>query len=157
MAPALPYTEGDVFAVPLAEDGYAVGVVARMDGQGIVVGYFFGPLRGAPPEANEFADLHAVDNVLVQRFGDVGLIRGKWPILGPLPNWRREEWPTPAFGRHEELTSRYFRVEYPDDYPNGLPRESQIARDEFDHLPEDGLAGFGFVEARLTQLLTGGE
>lgn len=59
----------------------------------------------------------------------------------------------PAFGRHEELTDRYLRFEYADDDPNSRPDEVEISREEFEHLPEDGLAGFGFTEARLTRLL----
>ena len=45
MARKLPYSEGDVFAVPLPDGGYGVGVVTRMDGKGSVLGYF---LRRAP-------------------------------------------------------------------------------------------------------------
>ena len=59
----------------------------------------------------------------------------------------------PAFGRHEELRDRYFRVEYADDDPNSQPRERQISQAEFEYLPKDGLAGFGYVESRLTTLL----
>src|SRR5213592_3499242 len=42
MAPRkLPYREGDVFAVPLQDGAYGIGVVARMDREGAVLGYFF--------------------------------------------------------------------------------------------------------------------
>jgi Immunity protein 26 len=153
MAKRVRYQEGDVFAVPLRDGGYGVGVVARASSKGPVLGYFLGPRRDDVPELSEVEDLEAVDNVLVQKFGDLGLIRGKWPLIGHLPGWRREQWPMPAFGRHEELTGRYLRVEYADDDPNSRPREVEISRDEFEHLPEDGLAGFGFTEARLTRLL----
>jgi hypothetical protein len=153
MARKLPYSEGDVFAVPLGDGGYGVGVVARMNGQGAVLGYFFGQRYDEPPELGDVGELSAVDNVLVQVFGDLGLIRGKWPVVGALPGWLREEWPMPAFGRHEELTGRYLRVEYADDDPNSRPREVEVSREEFEHLPEDGMAGFGFIEARLTRLL----
>jgi hypothetical protein len=44
-------------------------------------------------------------------------------------------------------------VEYADDDPNSRPREVEIPREEFERLPEDGLAGFGFIEARLSRLL----
>lgn len=153
MAQKVRYREGDVFAVPLRDGGYGVGVVARSKGKGPVLGYFFGPRYDDVPDLDEVARLEAVDNVLVQKFGDLGLIRGKWPVIGSLPEWRREGWPMPAFGRHEELTGRYLRVEYADEDPNSRPREVEISREEFEHLPEDGLAGFGFTEARLTRLL----
>lgn len=153
MARKLTYSEGDVFAVPLGDGGYAAGVVARMNGKGAVLGYFFGQRYVDPPELADVGELSAVDNVLVQIFGDLGLMRGKWPVVGQLLGWRREEWPMPAFGRHEELTGRYLRVEYADDDPNSRPREVAVSREEFEHLPEDGLAGFGFTEARLTRLV----
>lgn len=154
MAQKVRYKEGDVFAVPLRDGGYAVGVVARSKGQGPVLGYFFGPRHAVVPELDDVAQLEAVDHVLVQKFGDLNLIRGKWQVLGALPGWRREEWPMPAFGRHEALTGRYLRVEYADDDPNSRPREVEITRHEFERLAEDGLAGFGFIETRLTRLLS---
>lgn len=52
----------------------------------------------------------------------------------------------PAFGRYEELTGQRFRVEYSDDDPSSLPREVSISQEEFERLPEDGAAGFGFIE-----------
>lgn len=118
-----------------------------------MLGYFFGLRFDEPPGLSYVDELSAVDNALIQTFGDLGLIRGKWPVIGRLARWRREEWPMPAFGRHEELTGRYLRVEYDDDDPNSRPREVEISRDEFEQVPQDGLAGFGFVEARLTRLL----
>ncbi len=154
MAPReLPYREGDVFAVPLQDGSYGIGVVARMDGRGAVLGYFFNRRYDSAPAAADLGGLTALDAILVQVFGDPGLVRGSWPVIGPLPNWRREEWPMPAFGRYEELTGRYFRVAYSDDDPNSRPREVPISQEEFERLPEDGAAGFGFIEARLTRLL----
>jgi hypothetical protein len=149
----LPYREGDVFAVPLRDGGYGIGVVARMDGRGIVLGYFFGERHDDPPEPGDVHGSKPADSVHILRFGDLGLIRGEWPVIGPLPGWNREEWPMPAFGRQQDLTGRCLRVEYPHDDPSGPPREVEISSDELAALPEDGLAGFGFVEVRLTRLL----
>jgi hypothetical protein len=154
MARRISYREGDVFAVPLHDGGFALGVVARATGKGPVLGYFFGPRRDVTPSVEEVSELEAGDNVLIQRFGDLGLIRGSWQLLGALPEWRRDRWPMPAFGRHEELTGRYLRVEYADDDLNGPPREIEVSREEFERLPEDGLAGFAFTEARLSRLLS---
>ena len=147
------YGEGDLFAVPLRDGGYGVGLAARTRGDGIVVGYFFGRRFDAPPEAGE---VDPADVVWIHSFGDLGLIEGEWPVIGRLPGWRREDWPMPAFGRRESLTGRLLRVEYPDDDPNGTPRETRISEAELADLPEDGLAGAGFVEQRMTRLLGGG-
>lgn len=152
MAKKSNYAEGDVFAVPLSQGGYGIGVVARMDGKGSVLGYFFGERHENLPDAAEVR-LSAVDSVLVQKFGDLGLIRGSWPVIGRVAGWRRTEWPMPSFARHEELTGRYLRVEYDDDDPNSRPSETSVSREEFERLPEDGLAGFGFIETRLSRML----
>jgi hypothetical protein len=150
----IKYSEGDVFAVPLDHPGgYGLGVIARAKGNGPALGYFFGPRRHEVPDLADVADLAVVDNVLVAKFGDLGLNRGRWPIIGALPDWRREAWPMPAFGRDELLSDRLWRVEYADDDPNSRPREFAITRGEFEQLPKDGLAGYGFIEERLTGLL----
>jgi hypothetical protein len=74
-------------------------------------------------------------------------------VIGQLSGWQRDKWPMSAFGRREELTGRCWRVEYDDDDPNSRPRETLISTEECERLPEDGAAGFGFVEARMTRLL----
>lgn len=59
----------------------------------------------------------------------------------------------PAFGRAEPLTGRLLRVEYRDDDPNSPPREVEVSRPEFEALPEEGLAGFEFMQKRLSRVL----
>src|SRR5262245_29429759 len=108
----LPYSDGDTFAVPLREGGgFGVGVVARHDGRGGVIGYLFGHRFSEVPTLEAVAGLAPSDALRVMRFGDLGLTRGRWPILGRLDEWRPEDWPIPAFGRREP-TGRAFRVLY---------------------------------------------
>lgn len=147
------YQEGDLFAVPLEGGAYAAGLAARTSPQGVVLGYFFGRRFGQPPETEEFRTIKADDAITVKTFGDLGLLRGDWPVIGRIPDWRREHWPMPAFGRTEPLTGRLLRVDYDDDNPNSRPREIEVSSVEFEDLPEDGLAGFEFVQQRLSRLL----
>lgn len=93
--------------------------------------------------------------MLIQRFGDLGLIRGTWPVAGSLPEWRREDWPIPAFGGRDKLTSGYVRVEYVNDDPNSRPREVPISQEEFERLPDHALAGFGFTEKATDETARG--
>src|SRR5829696_9606591 len=93
----LPYEEGDWFAVPLRDYGYGVGIVARMDGKGGVLGYFFEPRRIEVPVLDDLDALCAADAFLVRRFGDLSLIRREWPVIGRAPEWDRPLWPIPAF------------------------------------------------------------
>jgi hypothetical protein len=55
MMPQANYNEGDWFAVPLREGGFAIGVIARVmpRKEGVVLGYFFGPRRNAVPTVEE--------------------------------------------------------------------------------------------------------
>ena len=61
----------------------------------------------------------------------------------------------PVFHRYEELTGRTFRVYYDDRDPARLLREEVANGNEAQQLlPQDGLVGAGFVELRLTRLLS---
>jgi len=60
----------------------------------------------------------------------------------------------PVFGRFEELTGRAFRAHYSDDDPNRLLREEQVSSAEIESLPKDGVCGAGYVEERLSHMLS---
>ena len=147
------YREGDWFAVPLEGGGYAVGLIARANPGGVLLGYFFGPRRSEVPALGDVAGLQSGDAVLIRKFGHLGIVQGKWPLLGRVDDWDRRDWPTPVFIRYEELTGRSFRVFYNDDDPNEVLREEQVAPGTAEQAPKDGLMGAGFAEAALTQLL----
>jgi hypothetical protein len=147
------YREGDWFAVPLFGGGSAVGLIARTNPGGVLLAYFFGPLRSEIPKLEDVAGLRPHDAVLVRKVGHLGIVQGKWPLLGRLDRWNRLDWPMPVFVRYEELTGRSFRVFYDGDDPNRVLREEQIAPGEAEQAPKDGLMGAGFAEAALTSLL----
>lgn len=152
----LPYKEGDWFAVPLRNGGYALGLAARVTRGGGILGYFFGPRRETVPTKEDIQGLTPEDAVLIRHFGDLGLLRGEWPMVAETKEWRREEWPQPAFGRIDIVDpSKAVRVEYDDSDVHKVLRETPISLEEARHLPEDGLSGYGAVEIRLTRLLSG--
>jgi Immunity protein 26 len=149
------YSEGDWFAVPLREGGFAVGVIARATPcrRGVLLGYFFGPKRESVPALEELNGLSAANAVLVERFGHLGLVHGTWPLLGCIDGWDRSAWPMPAFGRLEEFTGRALKVIYDDNHPNKFVRTEQVPPEMLAYLPKDGLSGAGAVEIVLTGLL----
>lgn len=152
----LPYNDGDWIAVPLREGrGFAVGIVARHDGRGGVIGYFFGTRFHDEPSLDDVAELRPSDALRVMRFGDLGLVKKRWPVLGKAKEWNPEDWPIPAFGRREP-TGRAFRVIYSADDLRGPVREEPISDEECDRLPRDALSGAGAVELVLTELLASG-
>jgi Immunity protein 26 len=146
-------SEGDWFVVPLREGGCGVGVVARANLDGAMLGYFFGPRRAEAPTLCDVANLKSGDAVLVGKFGHLGITQGKWPILGRFDSWNRVEWPMPVFVRYEELTGRSYKVIYDDDDPNRVLREEPVSAGTAEQGPKDGLMGAGFVERVLTNLL----
>jgi len=149
----LPYEEGTWFAVPLRDGGYGVGIVARIAGRGVTLGYFFGPRRSVVPNLSEVETLTPDMAILVEIFGDLGLIEGRWPIIGRNASWDRRLWPIPGFGRIEEHTGRAFRMELSEDDLFSIVREIAVPRDEAERLPKHGLSGAGSVESVLARLL----
>lgn len=151
---AVRYAEGIMFAVPLRDHGVAAGLLARANPSGVLFGYFFGPRRTDPPTLESCAELSPGEAVLVGRFGHLGLRGGTWPVLGPLPGWERARWGIPPLIRYEEPTGRTFQVHYDDGDPNHVLREVQVSPGIAEHGPKDGAMGAGFVELRLTKLLS---
>jgi hypothetical protein len=149
----IPYKIGTWFAVPLPSGGYGVGVVARANGKGEVFGYFFGPRRSTVPTLKEVSGATPKDAVLLRLFGDLGLIRGEWPILGTDPTWTHERWPMPGLLHRDDVTGK-MSLRYYDEEKLGLfVREEPCDRALADSAPRDGLSGQGALEVRLDGLL----
>lgn len=145
------YREGSVFLVPLKE-GFARGVVARTAPKGkIAFGYFFGPRLDASGNA-ELEGLDPEAAALTLFFGDLGLVKGHWPILGEVSDWDRARWPLRDVVRRDPLGKlKPILVRYDDSDPSKVLSETPIEEDN--DLLDDGLAGYGYVEARLSKLL----
>jgi hypothetical protein len=166
------YREGDWFAVPLGQGGYALGVVARTSTMGVLLGYFFAPRRAELPTLEDVSTLAAEKAIWITRLDDRGL-RGRsqsgreWPIIGRLADWDRKAWPMPVFGRIDEQARRAFRVFYADNNPDSRPRWEQVPSDAphglreisgrtmnvIEKLPRDGMVGADHAEKWLDRLL----
>lgn len=158
------YREGVWFAVPIGESRFAVGLVARTSLQGtILFGYFFGPRRSTLPLLSNTQEYHPADAILVGRFDHLALRQRKWPVLGQAEPWDRSRWPIPVLSRYVDAVPGYhpalaWRVEYPDEDPNGVPHEIRIPVEEGKHLPSASLMSNQTIEIELTKLLgTDGE
>lgn len=148
----LPYSEGSVFLVPLEGGGYARGVIARSAPKGkVLLGYFFGP-RVEDESELSLDSLNAEDSVLRLIFGDLGLMRNEWPLIGRIPNWDRAKWPMIETIRRDALARlKPVLVRYADDDPSQIVAEEVLESDR--DLPTSGVAGYGFVEALLSKRL----
>lgn len=150
---SIPYREGSLFAVPLRNNGFTVGVVARMAKKGkIILAYFFGKKFETIPSFTEISIMRSTDAIKCLRIGDLGLINGEWLILGDMPSWSHKDWPVPTFIRQDELTGRAWRVIYSDADPSKLDKEESIPYDT-KGLEESDLYGYGAVELVMTKLL----
>ena len=142
------YAEGEVFAVPLPQDGFGLCLVARKTSGGITLGYFFGPRTKTPK-------LHALkpqNACLVGWFGDLGIIDGKWVPVGRLPEWQRDNWPMPVFGRTDAFDEEGWKVFYDDD--GTLLSEEPVTVQIAKSLPRNTLMGFGAAEVHLGKAIS---
>jgi hypothetical protein len=146
-------SEGLWFAVPLRGGGYGVGVVARRNSEGVLLGYFFGPKRAEVPTDTGIDGLRPEAAILVARVGHLGLRSGEWPVIGGSAAWDRGAWPIPEFGHADLLVEERYTARTYDETLNLFVRERRIGSEEFGGLPADGLMGAGFLEKRLTRLL----
>lgn len=147
-----PYHEGSWFAVPLNNGGYAAGLVARMSPQGkIMLAYLFGPKRATIPTLADVQGLTAADAAKAIRTGDMALANGRWPVLGDVENFNRNDWPVPVFIRRSDSLKRAWQATYADD-PAKPEREISVPY-ETGGLESDSLFGYGSTELLLTKLL----
>lgn len=152
MAARVKYPEGTIFSIPLRQGGFARGIVARVNAKAACVfGYFYGPKLLSPFEGG-VSEIIPENAIISLVFGDLGLIKREWQIVGQLPNWNREEWGMPDFVRRDPIGKRAWRVRYSDHDPSLVLGEAPV---DFNvSLPENCSWGYGAVELKLTALLS---
>lgn len=118
-----------------------------MDGKGVALGYFFGPRIDSLHGLDKIYSFNSGDAIRVCMFGDRGILKKHWPVVGRVAPWNPAEWPVPMFCRHGNV-----RVSYD---PESLVvlKEERYDMQQCAKLPEDGLDGSGFVEIKLTRQL----
>lgn len=154
---SMPYKVGDWFAVPL-RDGkrYAIGRIARVAPRGkIIFCYFFGPPLDKVPRADQIPEASPQAAVFAARCGDLGLMKGEWPIIGS-SRWDPNLWKMPTFTRTESISGATFEVTYDEDDPSSEVGERRIDPKSSAGLNKGDLFGYGAVEIRLTRMLSKG-
>ncbi|MCP4942018.1 MAG: hypothetical protein GY924_08585 [Planctomycetaceae bacterium] len=147
------YDVGSIFCVPLRNGGYATGVVARCDHQGLVFGYFFGPQLQALPESGQTRRLNPQDAILLGQFGDIGLKNGEWKLVDSIEHWNLDDWPMPPFCSPADDENMITITQYDDGTLNTKSVSTVYRSEETAKLPVDRVMGYGAVEIRLTRLL----
>ncbi len=149
------YSEGDCISVPLLNREFARGVIARMDGRGCIFGYFFPPSIEDSHNVKIDDFLSPGNNILLARVGDLGLLNSEWKVIGRIPDFRREVWKLPAGLRWDEGDSEGVECIFDEDTLETISEKpiSIVGLDLTKEL-KDGLMGYGFLEIRLTKLLS---
>ena len=154
----LKIVAGTVFAVPLQDEGFALGLAARVSpGAGVktIFGYFFGERYAHVPSIEALPILASTGAIHSSRFSGLGIKNGTWTILGIYPEWDAADWPMPYFAR-KSLTSRdVFITAYDNKNPGKRLGQRLGTASEAADLPRDGLEGYGAVEIVLTRLING--
>jgi hypothetical protein len=153
----LPYKEGDVFAVPLGDGSFGIGLVARAPKRGrILLGYFFGNRFTHVPAEQELPELTPQNALKVIRFGDLSLFESEWPNITHLVNFNRADWPIPKFVRRNPFSQRGWLVTYDDNDPSAQVEEvlGDFGTSEYE---TDELYGAGAVEFMLAEVLAHGQ
>lgn len=147
------YSEGDIISIPLQDNSgrFARGIVARLDGKGGVFGYFFQPID---EKLDVDTNIQPSKAMLVGLFGDLGLIKNQWKVIGKVNPWHRDEWPLPPLLRIDKIDKVAYLTEYDQETLRFGP-ERKFNLDEINPADyyEDGVMGSGFVEKRLTRLI----
>ncbi len=152
----LPYKEGDWFVVPLPAGGFVLGLAARVDGGGGVLGYFFGPVADS---ANKLVITHEVSPAsaaLCAMFGDPGLLSGEWPVLRSSNPWRREDGPVPLFGHRDIGNPQMAAIRRYGEDDLWIVEEQRVAASQIVDIPEDGLHGYISLQVTLEQVFRAG-
>jgi hypothetical protein len=151
----IKYREGDLFGIPIKPKGYYIGIVARCSPKSpTCLGFFFGKKFISLPGLDQVHQ-KAKEAILIAWFGDLGLIIGDWPIIGPINNFQAEEWPVPLFKRIDLLDPSFgWIVEYPQTAPvfTRSIGETRVEASSLEGLVEDELYGSKALEITLAKL-----
>jgi hypothetical protein len=144
------YKNGDIFTVPLRSAGFCRGVVARMNGSGQVLGYFFGPIL-ASSDLGSVEEIDPKYAVCIAMFGDLHLLHGNWRIVGQIRSDQLFDWGIPTFAR-DGGEGRYEEIVYDDNLQEVSARHITAVRAS--ELRPDVLSGAGSMEKKLTKLFS---
>lgn len=149
MAKKIKYSPGQVFAIPL-NHFYAAGIIIR-ENEGILLGYFYRQKFNSIPTLTDI-NIEADNIILVSIFGALGLDKKQWRIIGSLPNFNIREWEIPVFKRQDAISGEYYKVFYNDKLER-VKTELSDPGENLSSYPDDGTAGYGFIEKRLLRLM----
>jgi len=146
------YFEGDLFLVPVYNSEPVVGLIARLS-KDKMLGYFF---KHNITKGAEFSDVKKIilkENILlIHMCSLLGFTKGEWKFFGKMDYFKNFDFEIPTFKRVDVLSGECFEVLY----NNNLEEVNCIKVSDcetLDGFPEDGLAGYQFIQKRLSRIL----
>lgn len=151
--------EGTVVAIPVKPKGWVLGVYARVKtgrGRSVPFGYFFGHVFCTIPDESNIILLCPGDAILQGKFGDLGLIQGRWPIIGAIEPWDRHVWPMPDMMiKGSEFGIPYDqRIRFDENDPSREIQREYVKPGKL-NLPSASTPGSLALEIKLSMILSG--
>ena len=150
------YAEGDCFAVPLCDGGFARGVIARMNKKGVVLGYFFGPKILKITDIYITPDMIPANCIDASFFGHLGLVTNEWTVIGKIAPWIRGDWPIPIYGFIDPIWKKWGELRYTSEKDLLTSVFQRVSVEEASLHLQNGLSGSKAVEIYLNKLLREG-
>ena len=150
MQKKIKFENGIVFAVPLSNSEYGIGMVTKKYKR-ITIGYFFKIIFSKLPGILSKEFLCAENVILIAQFSSLGIENGEWPLVKSNFIFNSNEWPMPLFKMQHPITEQYFAVEYDETLLND--RRFLISKEVAKNLYGDGLFGYGALEKELDGIL----
>lgn len=149
---------GDLFIVTKDGKELALGLVVRGGKKVGKLAYFFPMKIYWDVENKADLQLHHNQAIWAYAISSLSIEDGSWPLVGKLKNYTLDRWPMPLFWRKNGYNEQYI-VQYDEKdiavslntWPlNDVPRDVDVS-----FVIEDGLAGCGYVEDYIEDILNG--
>jgi hypothetical protein len=156
--------EGHAFSFELDRDSFGMGVLARVETNrprkpyGIFV-YFFAPFAAYDDPKAVLRSLRPGNAIARLKTSALDIYTGEWLVIGPVPNFKREEWPLPDFYEEDWLNHTYWRVRLDEsDLAHLTERERIVAPGDLQLNTSHGsLSAVNTVKKLVENLLSAGK
>ena len=141
-------SSGSVITIPL-KGRYIIGLIIRAF-ENKMLCFFYSCSFQNIPELNQIS-LENTEVIFIKICSDLGFKKGDWRVIGKYENWKEEDWKIPVFKRKDLISGVCYEIIYNDKLEE-ISNKRNACKSLEDN-PEDGLAGFGFVEKKLQKLI----
>ena len=143
---------GDVFLLPVEQNKYCIGVVAKLS-KLYCLGYFFKKVFETNLINESNINFKEEDVVIYQILSLRILKDGKWPVIAKGMFKSITNRPMPQFKHYDSLKNENYIIELDSDLKEATRYPSDMSKEEWGKLSESGLAGSIYMEKLMAMLL----